>query len=79
MTWQSKKQLCVALSTAESEYIALSGAAQEAIWLKHLNQDVTGISEPVVIYEDKQSAIAVVKNPQLNGRVKHMNIKYHFI
>ena len=76
-TWQSKKQSCVALSTVEAEYVALSGAAQEAVWLKQLNQDLTGIN--VVIYEDNQSAIAIAKNPQFNGRVKHINIEYHFI
>ena len=79
ITWQSKKQLCDGLSTAEAEYVALSEAAQEAVWLKQLNQDLTGISEPVVIYEDNQSAIAIAKNPQFHGRVKHINLKYRFI
>ena len=79
ITWQSTKQSCVALSTAEAEYVALSGAAQEAIWLKQLNQDLTEISEPVAIYVDNQSAIAIAKNPQFHGRVNHINIKYHFI
>ena len=63
ITWQSKKQSYVALSTVEAEYVALSGAAQEAVWLKQLNQDLTGISEPVVIYEDNQSAIVIARNP----------------
>ena len=39
ITWQSKKQSYVALSTVEAEYVALPGAAQEAVWLKQLNQD----------------------------------------
>ena len=39
VTWKSKKQSCVALSTAESEYMALSSAAQEAIWIRELNAD----------------------------------------
>ena len=75
ITWQSKKQLCVALSTAEAEYVALAEAAQEAVWLKQLNEDLTGKSEPVMIHEDNQSAIAIAKNPQFHGRVKHINIK----
>ena len=79
ITWKSTKQSCVALSTAEAEYVALSGAAQEAIWLKQLNQYLTEVSEPVAIYVDNQSAIAIDKNPQFHGRVKHINIKYHFI
>ena len=36
VTWRSKKQSCVALSTAEAEYMALSSAAQEAVWLRQL-------------------------------------------
>ena len=79
ITWQSKKQSCVALSSAEAEYVALAAAAQEAIWLKQLNEDLTGKGEPVMLYEDNQSAIAIAKNPQFHGRVKHINIKYHFI
>ena len=75
ITWQSKKQLCVALSTAEAEYVALAGAAQEPVWLKQLNEDLTGKSEPVMIHEDNQSAIAIAKNPQFHGRMKHINIK----
>ena len=63
----------------EAEYIALPGAAQEAVLLNQLNQDLTGISEPVVIYEDNQSAIGITKTPQCHERVKHINIKYHFI
>lgn len=79
ITWQSKKQTCTALSTAEAEYVALAGAAQEAVWLKQLNQELTGKAEPVMIHEDNQSTIAIAKNPQFHGRVKHINIKYHFI
>ena len=67
ITWQSKKQSYVALSTAEAEYVALSGAAQETVWLKQLNQNLTGISEPVVIYEDNQFAIEIARNPQFHG------------
>ena len=69
----------MALSTAEAEYVALAGAAQETVWLKQLNQDLTGKNNAVVIYEDNQSAIAIAKNPQFHGRVKYINIKYHFI
>ena len=47
----------------EAEYVALSGAAQEAVWLKQVNQDITGINEHVVIYEDNQSAIGIARNP----------------
>ena len=57
ISWQSKKQSCVAMSTTEAEYVALAGATQEGVWLKQLNHDLTGSNEAVVIYEDNQSAI----------------------
>ena len=77
ISWQSKKQSCVSLSTAE--YVALAGTTQEALWLKQLNADLTGVTDPITVDEDNQSAIAIAKNPQFHGRVKHINIKYHFL
>ena len=78
--WKSKKQSCVALSTAEAEYMALSSAAQEAVWVQELNSDLRNQqSQPILILEDNQSAISMAKNPQFHGRSKHINIKYHFI
>ena len=49
ITWQSKKQSCTALSTAEAGYVALARAAQEAVWLRQLNQELTGKAESVMI------------------------------
>ena len=80
ISWRSKKQTCVALSTAEAEYIALASASQEAMWLRQLTTDLK--SKPtgaIVIFEDNQSAICIAKNPQFHGRSKHIAIKYHFI
>ena len=80
ISWRSRKQSCVALSTAEAEYIALSQAAQEAMWLRQLFSDLQ--SEPcgpTVLHEDNQAAICLSKNPQGHGKSKHIEIKYHFI
>ena len=78
--WKSKKQSCIALSTAKAEYMALSSAAQEAVWMRELNSDLLNhLSEPTLIFEDNQSAICMAKNPQFHGRSKHINIKFHFI
>ena len=72
VSWRSKKQTCVALSTAEAEYTALASAAQEAMWLRQITTDLknkpTGAT---VIFEDNQSAICIAKNPQFHGRSKH--------
>ena len=80
ISWRSKKQTCVALSTAEAEYMALASAAQGAMWLRQLTTDLK--SEPTgatVIFEDNQSSISMAKNPQFHGQSKHIAIKYHFI
>jgi hypothetical protein len=80
VSWRSKKQTCVALSTAEAEYIALAGAAQEAIWMRRLIADLRNEqSEATVIYEDNQSTICMAKNPQFHSRTKHIGIKYHYV
>ena len=78
--WKSSKQTCVALSTAEAEYVALSTAAQEAIWFQQLTSDLMNKSiQEMIIYKDNQSIIRLAKNHQVHGRTKHIDIKYHFI
>ena len=80
ISWMSKKQTCVALSTAEAEYMALSMAAQESIWLECLLSNMEKKSdEPVVIYEENQSTICMATNPKFHGRAKHIDIKHHYV
>ena len=79
ITWRSKRQACVALSTAEAEYVALAGTVQESLWLQQLLSDLQGKpADPMVIFEDNQSAMSMSKNPKFHGRSKHIDIKYHF-
>lgn len=77
--WASRKQPVVALSTAESEYIALSAAAQEAAWLQKLLSDLNISPQPIVMMEDNQGAIALAKNPVAHSRTKHIDIRFHYI
>ena len=81
ISWRSKKQTCVALSTAEAEYMALASAIQEAIWLRQLISNLriaeSETTKPTTIMEDNQSAICMSKNQQYHGRTKHIDIKYH--
>ena len=81
VSWRSKKQTTVALSMAEAEYVALASAAQEAVWMRQLTIDLNGEppTEPTVVFEDNQVAIAMTKYPQFHGRSKHITIKYHFV
>ena len=80
VSWSSKHQPTESLSTAEAEYVALSSAAQEAIWLRRLLAELW-LKEinPTVIREDNQGAIAIANNPVSHARTKHIDIKYHFI
>jgi len=80
VSWKSTKQTTVALSTAEAEYVALSTASQEAIWLQQLLSDLSGkVVETMTIFEDNQSTICLARNQSVHGRTKHIDIKYHFI
>jgi transposase InsO family protein len=81
ISWTSRKQHTVALSSTESEYYALCLAAQEAIYLKALLNDLKLVSkvEQVVIHQDNQGSMAIANNPISTRRSKHIDIKYHFI
>ena len=79
ISWSSKRQPTVAKSSTEAEYVALSAAAQEAIWLRRLLIDLRSPSvHPTVINEDNQGAIELSRNPKHHSRVKHIDIAYHF-
>ena len=81
VSWLSKKQAIVALSTSEAEYVALSFATQEIVWLrKLLITDLKSTSQkPTVLMEDNQGAISIAKNPVAHARTKHIDIRYHYI
>ena len=81
ISWKSKRQQTVALSSCEAEYMALAASVQESIYLRQMldELDVGCIVKPVVIFEDNQGAIALAKNPIKHQRSKHIDIRYHFI
>ena len=83
VSWGSKKQSSVSLSTSEAEYIALSLAIQEGKWIHRLLCEIMKAvdeDEPELkILEDNQSCIKMTKNPVNHGRAKHIDIKYHHI
>ena len=71
ITWSSKRQASVALSTVEAEYMALSQVTQEAIWLQRLLEEVgESTEEGTTIMEDNQGAIATAQNPVFPRRTK---------
>jgi transposase InsO family protein len=81
VTWSSKKQPTVALSTTEAEYMAITQAAKEAIWIGRLLSELGFSSEGEVIsiYGDNQGSISLSKNSVYHARTKHIDIQHHFI
>jgi hypothetical protein len=80
VSWSAKRQEIVSLSTTESEYVAITHAAKEALWLRSLIQQLfdTALSSTTLLL-DNQSVIALTKDHQYHARTKHIDVRYHFI
>ena len=80
ISWNSKKQPTVALSTTEAKYMAATHATKEAIWLQRFFKDI-GFSQDtsLTIFSDNQSYISLSRNPTFHTRTKHVEIQHHFV
>ena len=80
ITWNSRLQPTIAKSSTEAEYIGLSTACDEVVWLRQLLLDLDQLpNEPTIIFEDNQSAIDLSYNPIHHKRTKHINVRFHSI
>ncbi|KAG5858843.1 hypothetical protein JTB14_018828 [Gonioctena quinquepunctata] len=80
ISWASRKQTVVAISTAESEFVSLTEASQEAMWLRYLLEDLDEKQlERTTIHEDNQSYLEMIRKGHYSNRTKHMDIKYFFL
>ena len=80
ISWRSKRQNTVALSTCEAEYMALTYAIQEGNFLRQLLSDITDCDKMQInLYVDNRGAIDLAKNPVHHQRSKHIDIRYHYI
>lgn len=80
VSWSSKQQEIVALSTTEAEYVGYTHAAKEALWLQTFIGQIFGEFErPTDLNGDSQSAIALSRDQQYHARTKHIDIRFHFI
>ncbi|KAK6158246.1 hypothetical protein DH2020_005560 [Rehmannia glutinosa] len=79
VSWKSQLQHVVALSTTESEYIVVTEAFKEAIWLKGLISELGFLDGSVVVFSDSQSGIQLCKNPVFHDRTKHIDVRFHYI
>ena len=80
ISWSNKKQGSINQSTAEAEYIVASVASREAVWLKKLLSDLFNAElEPTIIHYDNQSCIKLSENPVFHYRLKHIEMRYHYV
>lgn len=80
ISWESKKQSTTALSSTEAEYMSMSNASKEAIYLRRLLQELGFLeNESVTLHVDNQGALKLAVNPVYHNRSKHIDIKYHHI
>ena len=79
ISWFSKKQNCVSLSTAEAEYIAAGSSCSQLVWMKQMLKEYNVEQDVMTLYCDNMSAINISKNPVQHSRTKHIDIRHHYI
>jgi hypothetical protein len=79
VSWESRKQRTVAMSSTETEYMALSESTKEAIHLRRFLSEVLDQPSTTIIFNDNQGAGQLSKNHVFHNRTKHVDIRHHFI
>jgi len=79
ISWFSKKQNCVSLSTVEAEYIAAGSSCSQLVWMKQMLKEYNVEQDILTLYCDNLSVINISKNPIQHSRTKHIDIRHHFI
>ncbi|KAI3782315.1 hypothetical protein L2E82_12357 [Cichorium intybus] len=79
ISWQSKKQTCVSISTAEAEYVAAAACTSQIIWIQSQLKDYAINMRKIPLFCDSQSAIRICHNPVQHSKTKHIALRYHFI
>ncbi|CAJ2668305.1 unnamed protein product [Trifolium pratense] len=79
VSWLSKKQNSVSLSTAEAEYIAAGSSCSQLLWMRQMLKEYSVEQDVMTLYCDNLSAINISKNPIQHSRTKHIDIRHHFI
>ena len=80
ISWSSRLQGIVALSTTEAEFVAATSAGQEILWLRNLFKELGyPIDSPSTLHIDNRSALSVAKNPEHHGRMKHLDLRFYWL
>ena len=79
VSWSSKKQNCISLSTAEAEYVAAASCCTQLLWMRQTLKEYGVDCDKVTLLYDNESAIKIAYNPVQHSRTKHIEIRHHFI
>ena len=79
MSWSSKKQNSVALSTVEANYILAGSCCAQLLWMKATLSDFGIKFKQVPLLYDNESAVKLTNNPVQHSRTKHIDVRHHFI
>jgi len=80
VSWSSKKQATVALSTTEAEYVALTRSSKQAMWMYSFLDELRMPQErPAILYGDNMGSAALARDAKGHARVKHIDIREHYI
>nr|GEZ28279.1 Gag-Pol polyprotein [Tanacetum cinerariifolium] len=79
VSWVSKLQSVVAMSTTEAEYVTAAQASKEAVWLKMLLEEIRHKQEKITLFCDNQSALYLARNLSFHSKTKHIRVQYHFV
>ena len=79
MSWKSKRQESVALSSTEAEFMASTAACKEVMWMKDFLSELGFHQGTVRMYSDNQSSIKVMKNPVGHSRMKHIELQAYYV
>ena len=79
ISWKTTLQSTVALSTTKAKYMAVIEACKETLWLKRLFRDLSEQLQISTLYYDSQSAIFLTKDQMFHERMKHIDVRYHFV
>jgi hypothetical protein len=79
VSWTSKKQNSVALSTTEAEYIAVGACCTQILYMKQTLLDYGVVLEKVPLLCDNENAVKIANNPVQHSRTKHIDTRHHFL
>jgi hypothetical protein len=80
VSWASTLQPTVAQSTTEAEFVAVAAVSKEALWHRKLRHDLRLPTEgPTLLWGDNEGALALVKDPVLHARTKHIDVHHHAV